>query len=92
MRLIYDLVAFDMSCDCYVALPHGEVSWSVVYDGGISMPRGLKLFPYSTQLSMKFILIINVGILTIISMINTTSERRKQETSSNVGFFRFVNS
>ena len=44
MRLIYDLVAFDMSCDCYVALPHGEVSWSVVYDGGISMPRGLKLF------------------------------------------------
>ena len=39
------------------------------------------LFLCSTQLSMKFILLINVktptivGILTFISMINTTSER-----------------
>ena len=38
---------------------------------------------YSTQLSTKFILLINfkmptiVGILTFISMINTTSERLK---------------
>ena len=43
----------------------------------------IKLFSYSTQLSMKFILLINVkmptfvGILTFISMINTTSERLK---------------
>ena len=41
----------------------------------------IKLFSCSTQLSMKFILLINVklptivGILTFISMINTTSER-----------------
>ena len=41
----------------------------------------IKLFSYSTQLSTKFILLINVkmptivGILTFISMINTTSER-----------------
>ena len=41
----------------------------------------VEFFSYSTQLSMKFILLINVkmptivGILTFISMINTTSER-----------------
>ena len=41
-----------------------------------SGPRGSKLFPYSTQLSTKFILLINVkmptivGILIFISMIN----------------------
>ena len=48
-----------------------------------SGPRALKLFPCSTQLSTKFILLINVkmptivAILTFISMINTTSERLK---------------
>ena len=42
-----------------------------------------KLFSYSTQLSMKSIMLINVkmptivGIFTFISMINTTSERHK---------------
>ena len=41
----------------------------------------IQLFSYSTQLSTEFILLINVkmptivGILTFISMINTTSER-----------------
>ena len=46
-------------------------------------PRGYKTFSCSTQLSTKFILLINVkmptivGILTFISMINTTSERLK---------------
>ena len=41
----------------------------------------IKLFSCSTQLSTKFILLMNVqmptivGILTCISMINTTSER-----------------
>ena len=45
-------------------------------------PGVIKLFPCSTQLSIKFILLINVkmpttvGILTFISRINTTSERR----------------
>ena len=45
------------------------------------VPRLLNFFPFSTQLSTKFILLINVkmptivGILTFISMINTTSER-----------------
>ena len=42
--------------------------------------RLLKLFAYSSQLSMKLVMLINVkmptivGILTFISMINTTSE------------------
>ena len=46
-------------------------------------PEVIKLFSCSTQLSTKFILLINVkmpttvGILTFISMINTTSERFK---------------
>ena len=46
-------------------------------------PKVIKLFPCLTQLSTKFILLINVkmptiiGILTFISMINTTSERLK---------------
>ena len=47
-----------------------------------SVPKVIKLFSYSTQLSTKFILLINVkmpivGILTFISMINTTPERLK---------------
>ena len=48
-----------------------------------SGPEVIKLFSCSTQLSTKFILFINVkmptivGILTFISMINTTSERLK---------------
>ena len=43
----------------------------------------MKLFLYSTQLSTKFILLINVkmptivDILTFISLINTKSERLK---------------
>ena len=46
-------------------------------------PDVIKLFSYSTQLSTKFILLINVkmptivGILTFISMVNTTTERLK---------------
>ena len=46
-------------------------------------PEVIKLFPCLTQLSTKFILLINVkmltivGISTFISMINTTSERLK---------------
>ena len=46
-------------------------------------PKVIKLFPCSTQLSMKFILLINVkmptivGILTFISMINAASESFK---------------
>ena len=54
-----------------------------------------KTFSYSTQLSMKFILLINVkmptivGILTFISMINTTSEEFKVRNFFNCRYFSF---
>ena len=46
-------------------------------------PKVIKLFPCSTQVSKKYIMLIGVkvptivGILTFISMIETTSERLK---------------
>ena len=57
----------------------------------------IKLFSWqcSTQLSTKFILLINVkmptivGILTFISMINTTSERLKARKFSICWYFNF---
>ena len=55
----------------------------------------IKLFPCSTQLPMKFILLINVkmptivGILTFISKINTTSERLKARNSFICRYFSF---
>ena len=51
------------------------------YGSYITGPEVIKLFSCSTQLSTKFIMLMNVkmptivGILTFISMINTTSER-----------------
>ena len=58
-------------------------------------PEVIKLFSYSIQLSTKFILLINakmptiVGILTFISMINTTSERLKAWDFFNCRYFSF---
>ena len=58
-------------------------------------PEVIKLFSYSTQLSMKFILLINVkmptivGILTFISMINTSSERLKARNFFICRYFSF---
>ena len=55
----------------------------------------IKLYSYSTQLSTKFILLINVnmpttvGILTFISMINTTSERLKARSFFICRYFSF---
>ena len=60
-----------------------------------SGPEVIKLFPCSTQLSTKFILLINVkiptivGILSFISMINTTSERLKARNFFNCRYFNF---
>ena len=54
-----------------------------VHAASVPGPKDINLFPCSTQLSLKFILLIYVkmptivGILTFISMINTTSERLK---------------
>ena len=61
----------------------------------ISDPKVIKLFSYSTQLSMKFILLINVkmstidGILTFISMINATYERLKARNFFICRYFSF---
>ena len=56
---------------------------------------GYKTFSYSTQQSMKFILLINVkmptivGILTFISLINATSERLKARNLFICQYFSF---
>ena len=58
-------------------------------------PEVIKLFSCSTQLSAKFILLINVkmptivGILTFISMINTASERLKATNFFTFRYFSF---
>ena len=61
-----------------------------------SGPEVIKLFSYSTQLSIKFILLINVkmptivDILTFITMINTcTSERLKTRHFFICRYFNF---
>ena len=61
----------------------------------LSCPEVTKLFPCSTQLSTKFILLINVkmptivGILTVMSMINTTSERLEARNFFICWYFSF---
>ena len=58
-------------------------------------PRGYKTFSCSTQLSTNFILLINVkmptivGILTFISMIDTTSEILKAKNFFSCRYFSF---
>ena len=58
-------------------------------------PKVIKLFSCSTHLSTKFILLIYVkmptivGILTFISMINTTSERLKSRNFFIYRYFSF---
>ena len=58
-------------------------------------PEVIKNYPCSTQPSTKFILLINVemptivGILTFISMMNTTSERRKARNFFICRYFSF---
>ena len=58
-----------------------------------SGPEVIKHFPCSSQLSTKFILLIKVKMQTIISMINTSSERlKKQEASLFLGILVFMSS
>ena len=58
-------------------------------------PAVIKPFSYSTQLSTEYFLLINVkmpaivGILTLISMINTTSERLKRLKARNFFICRY---
>ena len=63
-----------------------------------SGPEVIKLFSCSTQLSTKFILHMNVkmptivGILTFITMINTTYERLKARNFLICRYFSFMSS
>ena len=73
-----------------------EVKYSVsISTIGLSGPEVIKLFSCSTQLSTKFILLINVkmptivGILTFISMIDTPSEGLKARNFLMCLYFRF---
>ena len=52
-------------------------------------PEFLKLFSYSTQLSVNFILLTIVRILTFVRMINTTSERLKARNFFICRYFSF---
>ena len=61
-------------------------------------PEVIKLFSYSTQLSTKFNLLINVkmplilGILTFTSMINTISKRLKARNFFICRYFSYMSS
>ena len=61
-------------------------------------PRGYKTFLCSTQLSMNFILLINVkmptidGILIFISRIKTTRESKNQEQSLSISILVVMSS
>ena len=69
-----------------------SLTWTQILKKGSEV---IKLFSYSTQLSTKFILLINVkmpttvGILTFISMINTTSKRLKARNFFICRYFSF---
>ena len=55
-----------------------------------SGPEVIKLFPCSTQLSMKFTLLIKFNVkMPFISMINTLSERLKARNFFICRYFRF---
>ena len=45
-------------CQCSVPLPPCAIGWCVLCDCGISWPRGYQTFWCSTQLSMKFQMLI----------------------------------
>ena len=68
---------------------------NICYSFNWAGPEVIKLFSCSAQLSMKFVLLINVkmptivSILTFISMINTTSERLKAKNFFICRYFSF---
>ena len=76
----------------YIILNFEQVHFEYLLRTGLEV---IKLFSDSTQLSMKFILLINVempsiiGILTFISMINTKSERLKARNFFICWYFSF---
>ena len=86
---LYDLMALEirsitLKSNHFLSLFVSFLVLQLSHRGKDLAPKVIKLFSYSTQLSTKLILLINVkmptsvGVLTFISMINTTSERRKK--------------
>ena len=79
-----------------VNLQHSSFTHVFVFQSGPEVIKNFIL--YSTQLSTKFILLINVimptivGILTFISMINVTSERLKERNFFICRYFSFMSS
>ena len=55
-------------------------------------PDVIKLFSCSTQLSTKFILLINVKMPTILTVISMINKYNKQETSLFAGVLVFMSS
>ena len=65
-------------CLCVLAsFSLNAMCWYVICICSITRPQGYKTFLCSTQLSTKFIMLTIVGVLTFISMLNTSSERFK---------------
>ena len=97
LKLLHNFCAFS---EMWVETRNNKVSNSKTQDNDpqidkYSGPEVINNFSYSTQLSTKFILRINVkmpttvGILTLISMINTTYERLKARNFFNCWYFSF---
>ena len=90
----YSVYALVCLCSYCLFLLAPQVYWSSRIIA-FPCPEVLKHFPCSTQLSTKFILLVNVkmptivGILTFISMINTVYESFKAKTSSFVNILVF---
>ena len=70
------VVRFDANIDCWEAVASVDAILEkscALYQGGNPGPKVIKLFSCSTQLSLKFFLVINVkmpttvGILTLVS-------------------------
>ena len=86
------IAAFHLGLHCLPKHPF----WDFKYTKGwycllLTGPEGIKHFSYSTQLSPKFILLINVKMPTI-SMINTLSERLKARSLFICRYFSFLSS
>ena len=81
------------ACNCFLLITQFCKQF-----GPRSGPEIMQLFLRSTQLSTKFILLINVtmptivGILTFIILINTRSERLKARNFFICQYFSFVSS
>ena len=85
--LIFLCFSFDEQLKCHI------IRWVGHEKSFITKPEALKPFSWSTQLSIKMIMLIRtVGILTFISMINTTSESLKQEKSLSFSILAFKGS